>query len=247
MAQQSTFCQSTSSSMAATCSHSSATNIVEKENLRPQNPALRPSHGPKATASTTKIPSATDSGEDSDDEDGDRTYSPPAEDPIYDNDQADPDEDADDDEDKASPVRGRTRRVSEKQAQLLEEQCQAEERKDEKARKAAKAAKKKAGEIEPDTRGPIQDDVFTSRTITNTRPTATKISTYRNNTGPAPSKFPSLDWCEDTRRDGHFARQSDNDTRRVRASSPKQLRQTFRGRSPLPERCDTRAPVRPMY
>ncbi|KAF7335090.1 hypothetical protein MVEN_02259600 [Mycena venus] len=60
---------------------------------------------------------------------------------------------------------------------------------------------------------------------------ATKISTYRNNTGPAPPKFPSLDWREGTRRDSHrdgyYARENDNDTRRVCASSPEQSRQTF--------------------
>ncbi|KAF7371540.1 hypothetical protein MVEN_00009000 [Mycena venus] len=191
----------------------SATNVADiigdKENLRRQNPA-RQSHGTKAYAPTPKQSRVQDRIEESDDDehDADGDYAAPAEDESMHDHGNDDDKDADEEEDKASPVRGHTRRMSEKQAQLFEEQHQAEERKHEKALKAAKAAKKKAGVIEPDSRGPIQDDSFTSRTLTDTRPMATKNLAQRNSRVPAPAKFPSPDWREDTTRrdrDGHYA------------------------------------------
>ncbi|KAF7333156.1 hypothetical protein MVEN_02381300 [Mycena venus] len=117
------------------------------------------------TTKKSRAPTRIES--DDDDEGNDRDYHPGGEEPMDDND----DNIEDDDE---SPVRGRTRRVSEKKAQLEEERAHAAARKQEKALKAAKAAKKKAGEIEPDTRGPINDNFFTDRTVTSTRPTATK-------------------------------------------------------------------------
>ncbi|KAJ7790725.1 hypothetical protein B0H14DRAFT_2625717 [Mycena olivaceomarginata] len=136
--------------------------------------------------------------------------------------------------------------MSEKQAQIFEEQRQAEERKHKKALKAAKAAKKKAGVIEPDTRGPIQDHSFTSRTLVNTRPMATKNLTQRNGCVPAPANFPSPNWCEDTRHDSHHtvANDLDNNTRRHRVrANPEEPRHTFHGQSALPEPRETQAPT----
>ncbi|KAJ7865305.1 hypothetical protein B0H14DRAFT_3443011 [Mycena olivaceomarginata] len=256
MAQQS-LRKSTSTYASVTArGHSKAINVTdvigEKENLSSQNPA-RQSYGTKAYAPTPKRSRIQDNVEESGDDDDEHAldYAPPADDSVHDDGDNDDNEDADEGEDKASPVRGRTRHISEKQAQLLEEQHQAEERKHEKALKAAKAAKKKAGVIEPDTRGPIQDDSFTSRTLTGTRPMATKSLAQRNSCVPAPAKFPSPDWREDTTRrdrDSHCtaADELDDNTRRVRAN-PEEPRHTFRGRSPLPEPRETRAPVRVMH
>ncbi|KAF7371946.1 hypothetical protein MVEN_00052500 [Mycena venus] len=139
----------------------------------------------RATTKKSRAPTRIES--DDDNEGNDHDYHPGAEEPMDDN-----DDDIEDDD--GSPRRGRTRRVSEKKAQLEEERTQAAARKQEKALKAAKAAKKKAGEIEPDTRGPINDDFFTDRTVTSTRPTATKNLAQRNNKVPPPPKFPSDDW-----------------------------------------------------
>ncbi|KAJ7812944.1 hypothetical protein B0H14DRAFT_3751775 [Mycena olivaceomarginata] len=227
--------------------HSTATNVAEKENLNTQSTCNASSSSPlsyfrpqsllvKATAprlmhlpQRSMVQDSIEESNNDDEHEADGDYAPPADDSMRDHGNDD-DDDADEEEDEVSPVRGRTRRMSEKQAQLLEEQRQAEDRKHEKALKAAKAAKKKAGVIEPDTRGPIQDDSFTSRTPINTRPMATKNLTQRNRRVPAPAKFPSPDWREDTRRDSHYtaANDLDDDTRRVRAN-PEEPRHTFRG------------------
>ncbi|KAJ7024229.1 hypothetical protein C8F04DRAFT_1303043 [Mycena alexandri] len=101
-----------------------------------------------------------DSADDHDDEDHDY-YAPVAQD-LFQDENADDEEDKDnseDDEDEDPPTRGRARRPSEKQAQNFEEQQAAKVRKQQKALKVKKAAKKKAGIVEQDTRGPIQDDV----------------------------------------------------------------------------------------
>ncbi|KAJ6450934.1 hypothetical protein C8R45DRAFT_946553 [Mycena sanguinolenta] len=68
-------------------------------------------------------------------------------------------DDADEDDDEASPVRGRARRPSEKQAQHEQEKAEAEARKQNKLAKAAKAAQRKAGVVEEDTRPPIDDNI----------------------------------------------------------------------------------------
>ncbi|KAJ6513761.1 hypothetical protein C8R47DRAFT_1286624 [Mycena vitilis] len=133
----------------------------------------------------------------------------------------------------------------------FEEQKAAELRKKSKADKAAKAALKKAGHVEQDTRGPIQDDVFTSRTVTGTRPTATKNLAQRNGRVPAPVHFPSPDWQETEprhRRDSHSHiaadNDYDNDNRRRGREYSAEPRHTFRGRSREPEYRDTRPPIR---
>ncbi|KAF7364494.1 hypothetical protein MVEN_00317800 [Mycena venus] len=178
----------------------------------------------------------------SDDEDADEDLRLGAEQPMGD--------DTEEDDDDASPVRGRTRRVSEKKAQLEEERVQAAARKQEKAVKAAKAAKKKAGVVEEDTRGPIRDDFFTSRTVPSTRPTATKIFAQRNSKVPPPPKFPSDDWHASSgstahRRDRHSHDDDDDSHPRARHdSSPEGPRQLFRGRSPAPNRVPAREPIR---
>ncbi|KAJ7017891.1 hypothetical protein C8F04DRAFT_1278541 [Mycena alexandri] len=140
-------------------------------------------------------------------------------------------------EEEAPPVRGRGRvpRMSEKQAQLVEDQQNAKALKQHKAAKAVKAAKRKAGVVEQDTRGPIQDD-FTSRTITTTRPTATKNLAQCNSRVPPATKFPSPDWHTSGRRDGSSHHTQDNDI-----PAPKQ---TFRGMSPRPPRQEVREPIR---
>ncbi|KAF7328579.1 hypothetical protein MVEN_02546000 [Mycena venus] len=198
----------------------------------------------RATTKKSRAPTRIES--DDDNEGNDHDYHPGAEEPMDDN-----DDDIEDDD--GSPRRGRTRRVSEKKAQLEEERTQAAARKQEKALKAAKAAKKKAGEIEPDTRGPINDDFFTDRTITSTRPTATKNLAQRNNKVPPPPKFPSDDWRASSstahRRDSHHYADDDNDydaSHRPsrRSSSPPPVRHTFRGRSPAPKRTPVREPIR---
>ncbi|KAJ7076596.1 hypothetical protein B0H15DRAFT_805590 [Mycena belliarum] len=106
-----------------------------------------------------------------------------------------------DSNDEGSPVRGRgrVRRLSDKQIQLLEEMKEAESRKAEKHKKAAKAAKKKellaAGKEPDDEREPRQDDTFTSRTV-ESRPTTLKKKSLaqRDSRVPPPPKFPSSDW-----------------------------------------------------
>ncbi|KAJ7128799.1 hypothetical protein C8R43DRAFT_1134379 [Mycena crocata] len=157
-------------------------------------------------------------------------------------------EDDDNDEDNDGPVRSRARRVSDKQAQLDAEKEEAKARKREKALKAEKAAKRKAGEAEEDTRGPIEDDFFTSRTVPS-RPTVTKNLAQRNSRAPAPAKFASSDRLEDASaahsRDSH-GHHSDKDSlrRRDRSRSPSEQQQTFRGRSPSPQRPSIRPPMR---
>lgn len=160
------------------------------------------------------------------------------------------DADKSDDED-ASPARGRIRRVSDKQAQRDAEKVEAAARKHEKALKIAKAAKKKAGQVEDDPRGPIEDDFFTSRTVPS-RPTATKNLVQRNNRVPAPPNASSRDWDEastsarhrDRRGDDHRSHNDDNDSRRTaaRSVSSEEARHTFRGRSAL--RSPVREPIR---
>ncbi|KAJ7833858.1 hypothetical protein B0H14DRAFT_3710162 [Mycena olivaceomarginata] len=168
MAQQSIRKSISTYASVTTRGHSTATNVTprfsatnatdyvgKKENLNSQNPG-RQSHGTKAYVRARVQDSIEESENDGDEHEADGDYTP-ADDSRHDH-GSDDDEDADEEEDEASPVRGRTRRMSEKQAQIFKEQRQAEERKHEKALKAAKATKKKAGVIEPDTRGPIQDD-----------------------------------------------------------------------------------------
>ncbi|KAJ7090947.1 hypothetical protein B0H15DRAFT_948698 [Mycena belliarum] len=183
---------------------------------------------------------AANTGESDEDDDG--TYGPPEDDHSQDdieNDGEDKHEARD-----ANPVRGRVRRVSDKQAQRDAEKAEAEARKHEKALKVAKAAKKRAGQVEEDPRGPIEDDFFTSRTVPS-RPLATKNLVQRNNRVPVPPKAPSADWDEATTSARHRDRRSHNDNSHrttTRSVSPEEARHTFRGRSPL--RSPVREPIR---
>ncbi|KAJ7618851.1 hypothetical protein DFH06DRAFT_1342431 [Mycena polygramma] len=153
---------------------------------------------------------------------------------------------SDDDMDTA---RGRTRRVSDKQAQLDKDKEEAKARKHEKALKAARAEKRKTGVIEADTRGPIDDDHFSSRTVEVTRPTATKNLAQRNSKVPHAPAFPSQDWHASSSsahrrdRDSHV----DDDELRTqphRTPATHQPSHTFRGRSPSPDRIPIREPIR---
>ncbi|KAJ7761201.1 hypothetical protein DFH07DRAFT_957292 [Mycena maculata] len=222
-------------------------DTANKENLKNQV-----SHRQIAVATTAKKSKGQETFEDSDnDNDADNNYTPPR--AVSADSEDDDDEDPeDDDDDNESPVRGRTRRVSEKQAQLLQEEQDALERKRAKAAKAIKAAKKKAGEVEEDTRGPINDEYFTSRTV-ESRPKTTKNLAQRNSRVPKPPKFPSTDWrvtddAASARGHGHSHSSQvggfDNDTQDHHLESPVRARQTFCDRSPSPERRPVRAPLR---
>ncbi|KAJ7890769.1 hypothetical protein B0H13DRAFT_2530987, partial [Mycena leptocephala] len=108
-------------------------------------------------------------------------------------------------DDDESPVRGgRIRRISAKQAQLIEDMEEAEARKTTRAEKAAKTAKKRqiqelrAAGQEPEEEDdeimePRRDDTFTSRTV-QSRPKTTKVLAQRNSKEPPPPTFPSDDW-----------------------------------------------------
>ncbi|KAJ6533436.1 hypothetical protein DFH09DRAFT_1092479 [Mycena vulgaris] len=186
-----------------------------------------------------------------DDEDGDNTdadtdyHDSRAQGKPMDRDDDTSDGDDDDDGDDEGPARGRTRRVSVKQAQREEEQAQKEARKLKKAEKAVKLAKKKAGEVEEDTRGPINDDFFTSHPV-ESRPTKTKNLAQRTSRVPAPPKFPSDEETSASHRDSHGHTVADNSSLRHTRRSPsfEQPRDTFRGRSPSRERVPARAPIR---
>lgn len=97
---------------------------------------------------------------------------------------------------------------------------------------------------------PTNNLQFTSRTVTGTRPTATKNLAQRNSRVPPPTKFPSPDWQETAptrRRDGHShitTKPAFDNNARHGLDDPEEPRHTFRGRSPSPERHDARAPVR---
>ncbi|KAF7341054.1 hypothetical protein MSAN_02091400 [Mycena sanguinolenta] len=231
MPAQTTQSQGRSSTRQHATRHDAAANAANKEN-DPASISHDDAHG---QAATKKSRASTLIESDIDDEDDDHEGS---------GDQ-NSDNDEDDDDDDGSPVRGRARRVSEKQAQLDEERAQAAARKQEKAVKAAKAAKRKAGEIEPDTREPINDDFFTDRTITSTRPTATKTLAQHNAKVPPPPKFPSSDWratgdhrdsqCHSNSATSHPLRHPS------RSASPVR----FHGRSPVPpQRTPPREPIR---
>ncbi|KAJ7447657.1 hypothetical protein FB451DRAFT_1535804 [Mycena latifolia] len=165
--------------------------------------------------------------------------------------------DGDDEDDDEAPVRGRKRRLSEKQAQLVEEMEAAEARRTAKADKAVKTTKKRelraAGEVYEEEMEPRRDDLFTSRTVP-TRPTATKVLAQRNSKVPPPPTFPSATWRatspahvhsssahrredrydqRDTR-DRHYVPR-DND-HRGRYTSRSRSPVHFRGRSPSPPR-----------
>ncbi|KAJ7737952.1 hypothetical protein B0H16DRAFT_1761969 [Mycena metata] len=191
----------------------------------------------------TRQPQAQDDYEDSDD---DHDYYAPAAQDFLDENMDDEEEEIDDEEDEdQEPARGRTRRPSEKQAQNFEEQQAAKVRKQQKALKADKAAKKKAGIVEQDTRGPIQDDVFTSRTVTTTRPTATKNLAQRNNHVPPAPKFPSADWhISKAALDRHATASTNKHQDDRRAHHPPAAQQTFRGMSVSPARENVREPLR---
>ncbi|KAJ7174920.1 hypothetical protein C8R46DRAFT_1031504 [Mycena filopes] len=183
---------------------------------------------------------------DESDDDPDDNYIPATED-MQDVDDAyhpDYDDEGEDEVEEEPPSRGRPRRVSDKQAQLLEEQEEAKARKHEKALKAVKAAKKKAGIVEQDTRGPIQDDVFTSRTVTTTRPTATKNLAQRNSRVPAPAQFPSQDWYSNTASSGSDRRASTSQRTQDQVDSDTLPTHTSHGRSPAPQRLPAREPIR---
>ncbi|KAF8190585.1 hypothetical protein K438DRAFT_1831293, partial [Mycena galopus ATCC 62051] len=170
-----------------------------------------------------------------------------------------------DDDDEESPVRGRPRRLSEKQLQLLEEAEAAATRKAEKADKAAKAAKNKKRQLqatgqEPEDdedQEPRRDDVFASRTV-DSRPSAVKKKALVQRNSKVAPTFPSNDWREtsppgvsagsahhheDRYRDSHHRSQHDHNDQRRHAHSPSPAR--FRGRSPLrPPRVPSPPPVR---
>ncbi|KAJ7144538.1 hypothetical protein C8R44DRAFT_725464 [Mycena epipterygia] len=219
-------------------------NTTEKENDATDTNARRTTNQVKAV----EHPAADDG--DSDSEDDDDEYSlPNAINGGEDSELDDADGDADEEEDGGSTVRGRARRVSEKQAQrgksLLsvsyEEKAEAEARKAQKALKAAKAVRKKAGVVEEDMRGPIQDDLFTSHTVAS-RPTITKNLAQRTSKVPAP---PKLDLRDARRRDRHGHNSDEGSSRRNhRSVSSDDTWHTFRGRSPSPARIPVRAPIR---
>ncbi|KAJ6566643.1 hypothetical protein B0H19DRAFT_1066928 [Mycena capillaripes] len=227
-------------------SRTSTTNTANKENLGTHNPAPRQAQPKKAPATTARKSQAQDSQYDDEDQDDDADRSPS---PHAESDDKNMQDDDGDDEDDGSPspVRGRMRRVSKKQAQLLAEQEEADARRHEKAAKAAKLARKKAGQVEPDTRGPVNDNFFTSRTVTGTRPTATKNLAQRNSRVPPAPKLPSVDRQANTlpsRRDGHSHDTDvdvDDDVRAPEALH--EPRRTFRGQSPEPQRSDIREPL----
>ncbi|KAJ6613979.1 hypothetical protein B0H10DRAFT_2221702 [Mycena sp. CBHHK59/15] len=120
--------------------------------------------------------------------------------PDHSDDNHQPEDDPDDnDNDKESPVHGRVRQASFKQAQHIKEQEAKEARKAAKAIKATKTAKKKAleeaGLEDDEIPEPRPDDYFTSRTLPSC-PTATKVLAQRNSKVPPPPKFPSANWRE---------------------------------------------------
>ncbi|KAJ7894480.1 hypothetical protein B0H14DRAFT_3854314 [Mycena olivaceomarginata] len=246
MAGQSTLRQSTAPSSTARGGRTSTSNPAagaNKENLRAPNTVPRQGHGAKnSTPVTSKKSKAQENTEPSDnDDDVDRDYSPPSDSEHQhdDNEMDDQEDDTDEHNTEAGPIQGRIRVMSAKQAQLLWERKEVEVRRQEKAAKAVKAAKKKAGVSEPDIRGPIQDDTFTSRTITSTRPTATKNLAQHNSRVPAPAQFPRADWHENSRCDGHshnsaYSDDDDNSTQGLHAA-PQQAKHTFHGHSPLPK------------
>ncbi|KAJ6577619.1 hypothetical protein B0H19DRAFT_1062215 [Mycena capillaripes] len=153
------------------------------------------------------------------------------------------DEDNDNDQDDRIPVRGRTRHVSEKQAQRDEERAKAEAHKQDRLVKAAKAAKKKAGVVEPDTHGPINDNIFTSRTVPSTHPTATKNLAQHNSRVPPAPVFAHKERRASTSTAHCCDRDDEDDSHR--APSPHQPRHAFRGHSPEPKHAPVREPARP--
>ncbi|KAJ7155305.1 hypothetical protein C8R46DRAFT_1296798 [Mycena filopes] len=105
---------------------------------------------------------------------------------------------ADDEDEDDAPVRGRVRRVTEKQAQMLEELEAAEMRKAERTEKAVKATKKRAlkaaGLDDDEVMEPRPNNEFTSRTV-DSRPKTTKALAQRDSKlPPPPPKFPSSSW-----------------------------------------------------
>ncbi|KAJ7840447.1 hypothetical protein B0H13DRAFT_2416176 [Mycena leptocephala] len=165
-------------------------------------------------------------------------------------------------DDDESPVRrGRVRRISAKQAQLIEDMHEAEARKTTRAEKAAKTAKKhqiqelRAMGQEPEEEDdeimePRRDDTFTSRTV-QSRPTTTKVLAQRNSKVPPPPTFPSDNWratvpsqaytsTQRGREERHGVRDN-RDSRHVDRYDHPQPRPSrsqspvlFRGRSPTP-------------
>ncbi|KAJ7080851.1 hypothetical protein C8R44DRAFT_895243 [Mycena epipterygia] len=210
-------------------------NTAEKENDATDTNARRTTDQVKAV----EHPVADDG--DSDSEDNDDEYSlPNAINGGEDSELDDADDVADEEEDSGSTVRGRTRRVSEKQAQH-EEKAEAEASKAQKALKAAKATRKKAGVVEEDMRGPIQDDLFTSHTVAS-HPTITKNLAQHTSKVLAP---PKLDLCDAHRLDRHGHNSDEGSSRRNhRSVNPDDTWHTFHGRSPSPARIPVRAPIR---
>ncbi|KAJ7810177.1 hypothetical protein B0H14DRAFT_2864309, partial [Mycena olivaceomarginata] len=157
MANQSTLRQSTAPSSTARGGRTS-TSIpaagAHKENLRAPNTVPCQGHGAKSsTPGHLQKSKAQGNTEPSDnDDDVDRDYSPPSDSEHQrdENEMDDQEDDADEHDTEAGPIQGRIRVMSTKQAQLLWERKEVEVRRQEKATKAAKAAKKKAGVGEPD-------------------------------------------------------------------------------------------------
>ncbi|KAJ7300438.1 hypothetical protein DFH08DRAFT_979668 [Mycena albidolilacea] len=144
--------------------------------------------------------------------------------------------------DDPAPAGGRVRCVSKKQAQLFDEQKQAEARKAENAAKAVRAAKRAAGKLEEDRR-PREDVTFTSRTIMGTRPTtvATKSLVQRDSRVPAAPKAPTVDHRRLRDSDSNERYYRHNDQGPGQEEEP---HHTFRGRSPLRDIPVARTPIR---
>ncbi|KAK6987696.1 hypothetical protein R3P38DRAFT_3332501 [Favolaschia claudopus] len=248
MANQSTLRQrSTTTTRAA-----AASNNANKENLTDQasgrtRAKSTSARSTSASAATTSTSAAAHRGssdphdlfEDEEENDSDGGAAFPSHNP------SDAEEEEDDD-DGGSPVHRRVRRVSEKQKLLDAEQEEADERCKARAEKQAKAARKAAGFIEVDKRGPIQDDTFTSRTVTTTRPAATKQLAQRDSRVPPPTKsLPTTNRVSDPP-----ARASHQESHSARHRQGEDVpRVTFRGRdpSPPPPRPVLRSPCNPDH
>ncbi|KAK7020993.1 hypothetical protein R3P38DRAFT_3272045 [Favolaschia claudopus] len=243
MANQSTLRQRST----ATTRTAAASNNANKENLtdqasgrtRAKSTSARSTSASAATTSTSaaahhESTDPHDLFEDEEENDSDGGAAFPSHNPS--------DAEEDDDDNEGSPVHRRVRRVSEKQKLLDAEQEEAEERRKARAEKQAKAARKAAGFIEVDKRGPIQDDTFTSRTVTTTRPAATKQLAQRDSRVPPPTKsLPTTARVSDPPARGHHS------TRHRQGEDVPRV--TLRGRdpSPPPLRPVIRAPCNPDH
>ncbi|KAJ7429557.1 hypothetical protein B0H11DRAFT_2265350 [Mycena galericulata] len=229
------------SSVRARGKSSATHSTVNKENETAPAPRPIRGKGSAVAAATSKKPAPQENAEYSDnDRDDDEDYNPS---PTDTHDEQD--ERGRNDEDEEEEPRGRVRRVSEKQRWTIEEQEKAAARKVLNAKKAEQAARKKAGEVEEDTREPIDDNHFTERTVTS-RPKTTKNLAQRDSRVPPAPKFSGADLreLEETRhrdRDGHRRTGDDLSAARYHA---KDRRHSSRGRSSSREHPSARAPMR---